>query len=446
MTPSGASSLAALGEIFVEMAYADMLEHADRDDAVERPGEGAVVAQLEAGVVGEAALARAPVRDAVLLGREGDAGDVDVRHFGHVEAEAAPAGADVEQRLAGLEPELGGEVALLGELRRFEVAVGRLEVGAGVLAVGIEEQPVEAAVEVVVVGDVLARAAEGVVLAQAAREVADAVDRLHPPGRAGGAEILEQDGEEIVDRALLDDEAAVHERLAELEVGVQDHAPLGRQIGEAGDDRIAAAVAEPVPLAGTVDDLELSALDPAREDHLKQAIHRDTPTHDRIEALQRRMLVAFFNVLKSADEGFHRREIGLWNRRREAERKRARRSARRPLKAGGVRRRRRLAVSRLSSSTASSTSASPSVSSSSGSNSKPASRWVRSSPRDWRCASSAERATLRLTVAATSGWSAMRTEWMPMVLIGRLRSTWLRATLKPFADTASEMSRAATEP
>ena len=43
-----------------------------------------------------------------------------VGELGEIEAEPAPAGADVEHALAGLDGELGGEVALLGELRLFE--------------------------------------------------------------------------------------------------------------------------------------------------------------------------------------------------------------------------------------------------------------------------------------------------------------------------------------
>src|SRR5438477_10778465 len=80
-------------------------------------------------------------------------------------------------------------------------------------------------------------------------------------------------------------------------------------------------------------------------------------------------------------------------------------------------------------------------------------------PRSWssRCtsglmpaacsrAASSDCATLAVTVTPTSGCSMTRTRCMPNVLIGRSRTIWLRSTVKPAAVTASEMSRAMTEP
>ena len=52
----GLQQLAALGEKFVVMGEADMLEHADRDDPVELAGDVAIVDQLEADMVGDARL------------------------------------------------------------------------------------------------------------------------------------------------------------------------------------------------------------------------------------------------------------------------------------------------------------------------------------------------------------------------------------------------------
>ncbi len=78
------------------MADADMLEHADRDDAVERTGHVAVVLQVEARALGEALLGGALVGDGVLLLRQGDAGDVGAGRLGEIQAEPAPAAADIE--------------------------------------------------------------------------------------------------------------------------------------------------------------------------------------------------------------------------------------------------------------------------------------------------------------------------------------------------------------
>ena len=89
--------------------------------------------------------------DGVLLGRQRDAEHVDLEVLGEIEAEPAPARADVEHVLAGLDPQLGGDVALLGELRLLERHVRALEIGAGILHVLVEEEPVELAGQIVVV-------------------------------------------------------------------------------------------------------------------------------------------------------------------------------------------------------------------------------------------------------------------------------------------------------
>ena len=55
------------------MVDPDMLEHADRDDAVVLPDLLAVVAQMKPDPVGEARRRGAPRRDLVLLDRRGSA-------------------------------------------------------------------------------------------------------------------------------------------------------------------------------------------------------------------------------------------------------------------------------------------------------------------------------------------------------------------------------------
>src|SRR3546814_6826833 len=50
----------------------DMLEHADRDDAVELPGEGAIIDKLELHPVGNARLGGAALGHGELLLRQGD--------------------------------------------------------------------------------------------------------------------------------------------------------------------------------------------------------------------------------------------------------------------------------------------------------------------------------------------------------------------------------------
>src|SRR3546814_11341120 len=83
--------------------------------------------------------------------------------------EAAPAGADVEQLQARpVEQQLGRQVPLLVRLRLIQALLAAAEVGAGILAVGVEEEVVELAGKVVVVGDALLRLAVRIILLQAA--------------------------------------------------------------------------------------------------------------------------------------------------------------------------------------------------------------------------------------------------------------------------------------
>src|SRR6185369_17863872 len=110
-----------LAEELAIMRGADMLEHADGDDAVEGTRLQAVVAQEETDAIAEARRGRPLLRELVLLGGEGDAGDVDAGEPGEIEAEAAPAAADVEQLLTRLEQELRRKMQLLVRLRRLQV-------------------------------------------------------------------------------------------------------------------------------------------------------------------------------------------------------------------------------------------------------------------------------------------------------------------------------------
>ena len=118
----GLQQLAALGEEFVIMLRADMLEHADRDDAVEPLVEQAIVLELELHMVRHAGRRRPLARDLQLVLGQGDAEHVDAGDLVQVQRHPAPAAADVEHPLPRLERELGGDMRLLVELRLLEVS------------------------------------------------------------------------------------------------------------------------------------------------------------------------------------------------------------------------------------------------------------------------------------------------------------------------------------
>ena len=147
----------------------------------------AIVLQPEFDPVGQPRVAGAVLRDGELFLRQRDAGDFCSRDAGEIERHAAETAADVERRRAVLRQELGGDVALLRRLRVVERLAGIFEIGAAVLAVRIEEEIVEARVEVVVAGDVAPRAPPVVALVQAAKGDASLMQRLNP-GQASQVE------------------------------------------------------------------------------------------------------------------------------------------------------------------------------------------------------------------------------------------------------------------
>jgi hypothetical protein len=112
------------------MADADMLEHADRDDAIERSGDVAVVHEPKLRVLPLSAIECSLLRAGVLLLRERDAGHVGAGNLGEIKSKTAPAAADIEHIRTGLDQQLRREVPLLGELRVVERLIRTLEIGA----------------------------------------------------------------------------------------------------------------------------------------------------------------------------------------------------------------------------------------------------------------------------------------------------------------------------
>ena len=187
-----------------------MLEHADRDDAVVAARLLAIVEQLEAHAVGHAAFQGAAARDGVLFLGEGDARHVDAELLGEEQAHAAPARADVQDLLAGLQQHLGGDVLLLVELGLLQRLLAGLEVGAGILPVTVEEEIVELAVEVVVMGDVALGPPDRIVLLEEAQPALQGIRPLHRRRRFERRHVAADQIEQVVDVAVLDGELAVH--------------------------------------------------------------------------------------------------------------------------------------------------------------------------------------------------------------------------------------------
>src|SRR5439155_3038623 len=115
---------------------------------------------------------------------------------------------------------------LLGELSIVERLVGGFEIGAAVLAIRIEEQGVEPAVEIVMMRDVALRATARIELLQAAVKIADEPLRPGPQRRPAVASLRQHDAKYVGNRAAFDDDAAVHIGFAEAQFGVDENAAL----------------------------------------------------------------------------------------------------------------------------------------------------------------------------------------------------------------------------
>ena len=259
------------------MADANMLEHADRDDAVERLRHVAIVLQTEVDLVVQSLFGRALARARVLLLRERDAGDVRAAELGQIERKPAPAAADVEHALVPRDEQLGREMTLLGELGIVERLAAGLEIGAAVLPVGIEEQRIELTIEIVMMGDVALRPRPRIELLQAAIEIADEPLRLRPQRRRAVAALAEHDGEDVGDRALLDDDAAIHIGFAEPELGIDQDVTLRRPRGKADRHRRAGPVPEGKSCSPRGRDPKIPRADQLFQRHPKQPIHRPPP-------------------------------------------------------------------------------------------------------------------------------------------------------------------------
>jgi hypothetical protein len=99
-----------------------------------------------------------------------------------------------------LQQQLGGDMALLFLLRLLEALVAVREIGAGILAIRVEEEIEQLGREIVMMGDIRARAAERIVLLQitqgSAKPLAQPLNRMaiggmpttlrKPPGQQTG--------------------------------------------------------------------------------------------------------------------------------------------------------------------------------------------------------------------------------------------------------------------
>ena len=216
---------------------ADVLHHADAHHLVERAREG--VGQVAVVELHDLDPGRRHVAAGVL---QLAVGDVHARHAAavplvHPAGQPAPAASDVEDSVAGLQPELAADQVHLRFLRAVEV-VGwyALEVRTGVLVVGVQERHVEAVVDVVVTSRHGLRPTPGL-----------QVDDPCPQHVEGGAPIpgdralaagTQRTRHHLVERIAFP--PAVHVRLAQAQRAVADHAVVEAVVAHADVPRAVA--------------------------------------------------------------------------------------------------------------------------------------------------------------------------------------------------------------
>ncbi len=161
-------------------------------------------------------------------------------------------------------------------LRFLERVVGSLEVGAAILLVGVEEQLVEPAIQIIVVRDVAARAPGIVAADDAAREEAIATEKARRERALLLLGVAQHELEELVDGPALDHEATVHEQLPDAQLGVENGGALGAGVHEADADLFAATIAEGVHAAAGSHDRQRSALHQPRQNCCQNTFHGTT--------------------------------------------------------------------------------------------------------------------------------------------------------------------------
>ena len=233
----------------------------------------AVVLQAKLHPVAKAGLRGAARRDRELLLRQRHADGARADDLSEIERHAAEAAADVEDALPLLDQQLGGEVALLGELGLLERLALVLEIGAGILLVGVEEEAVEPAVVIVVPLDVGLGALAVVAPLESAQRDARLLEQLDPPRSAERHRVLGGERDEIVEVAFDELEAAVHVELAERQLGVQQELALRGAIGDADGDLRPGAVAKSTLRAVAGFDLQMAVTDQFVEKKREKTVH-----------------------------------------------------------------------------------------------------------------------------------------------------------------------------
>src|ERR1700730_5320517 len=118
------------------------------------------------------------------------------------------------------------------------------EIRAGILAIGIEKEAVEALIQIVMYGDVASGVPPVVPLVQVAKRHPRLVQRLDPELPLELGEIAGAQFQEAVKITLGEDDASVHVKFAQAQRGIEHQLPFGRTIKKLDAKERACPVAE----------------------------------------------------------------------------------------------------------------------------------------------------------------------------------------------------------
>ncbi len=165
---------------------------------------------------------------------------------------------------------------LLGLLGLVEIRT-RQEVGTRVLFIGVEEEIVDGAVDIVVVGDITLATPGWIELLDSAQPESETIEQPEPLGRLVRIEIAHRQVQEFIEITLLDQQATAHIGFTDRQLRIERDSTLGRFVGKANDDLSTGPIAKNVVLSIGVDDSEVAFGDDPAEYEFQRPEHGGTP-------------------------------------------------------------------------------------------------------------------------------------------------------------------------
>ena len=152
------------------------------------------------------------------------------------------------------------------------------EIGTAVLHVLVQKQTVEIVGQVIVMRDIGAGAFGCVALNPAPQRVPGAIGGAHPCRQRAGIAVAQDQPDQRVDVVVFDDQAFIHIRLAQGQIGACAQPAQHARIADTDADRFAAARPEVSAMAVGIGDAQLPVADQTRHHPVKNRLpHRFHP-------------------------------------------------------------------------------------------------------------------------------------------------------------------------